>query len=230
MPRNFRYFPVNHDINADPEVWELTDRFGDRALRIWLEILSIADRNKGELPGPWEKYPSVLAARCKSTTRHLVTVCQWVTRWLVIDSQGVARVRNYAKYHRTRGENRDSPNLPILSSSYKNKKEDNTSPLTRRWPDPYLLIEKYNQETCEDLPAVEKITPARLKKARYYLQLFPEETFWSEVFRQVNASSFLRGKQSQNGHTSFRGDFDWLLTKGKDGTENVAKVWEGKYG
>lgn len=106
------YFPVSQDINSDEEVWELTETFGDRSLRVWLEILSIADRNNGILPGRWERYPSLLAARCKSTTRHLVTVCKWLTRWLDIDSEGVARVRNYPKYHKTRAERSPAPNPP----------------------------------------------------------------------------------------------------------------------
>ncbi len=106
------YFPVSQDINSDPEVWELTDKFGDRALRVWLEILSIADRNNGTLPGHWEHYPSILAGRCKSTTRHLRAVCEWVARWLVIDSQGVASVRNYSKYHKIRADRSTAPNPP----------------------------------------------------------------------------------------------------------------------
>src|SRR6266576_595692 len=90
MPRVKRWFPVSHDINTDIEVWELTDQFGLTGLRAWLEILSIADRNDGELPGTWELYPRMLAARCKSTTRHLVGVCQFISRWLLIDSKGTA--------------------------------------------------------------------------------------------------------------------------------------------
>ena len=51
MPRIRRWFHVSHDINSDPEVWELTDRFGDRALRVWMQMLSIADTNNGRLKG-----------------------------------------------------------------------------------------------------------------------------------------------------------------------------------
>lgn len=125
-----RYFPVSQDINADEEVWELTDKFGVSGLRAWLEILSIADRNNGALPGRWEKYPSILAGRCKSTTRHLVTVCQFITRWLVVDSQGIARVANYAKYHKTRAERGLAPNLPNLTKPNltKSSKKNSSNP------------------------------------------------------------------------------------------------------
>ena len=97
------------------------------------------------------------------------------------------------------------------------------------WPCPKLLIEKYNTETPNELSAVEKITPARIAKANTYLKIFPQVEFWTETFAEIHKSQFLRGLRSSNGHGSFKADFDWLLTKGKDGTENAAKVWEGKY-
>jgi hypothetical protein len=106
------YFPVSQDINADLEVWELTDRFGVTGIRAWLEVLSIADRNNGVLPGLWSEYPRLLAARCQSTTKHLVGVCQFITRWLTVDSQGTARVTKYAKYHKIRAERSTAPNPP----------------------------------------------------------------------------------------------------------------------
>jgi len=99
----------------------------------------------------------------------------------------------------------------------------------RTWPCPKLLIEKYNAETPNELSAVEKITPARIAKANTYLKIFPQVEFWTETFAEIHKSQFLRGLRSSNGHGSFKADFDWLLTKGKDGTENAAKVWEGKY-
>src|SRR5215471_8983961 len=117
-----RYFPVNQDINADVEVWELTDKFGVTGLRVWLEILSIADRNKGNLPGPWGRYPRLLAARLRSKPSYLIDVCQFASRWLVdacqcsssglVDAcQHSTRVLNYAKYHKLRAESWRAPNL-----------------------------------------------------------------------------------------------------------------------
>lgn len=114
------------------------------------------------------------------------------------------------------------------------KEEDNTShpkpdEQVDKWPSPFLLIELYNTIACDDFSSVEKITEGRIKKARAYLRQFPEESFWREVFDEMNKSAFLRGHVKANGHESFRANFDWLLMKGKDGTENVAKVYEGKY-
>jgi len=51
MPRIKRWFPVSHDINSDPEVWELTNTFGEWLLPVWLEILSVTDRADGEYNG-----------------------------------------------------------------------------------------------------------------------------------------------------------------------------------
>lgn len=45
MPTPKRWFPVSREINDDHELWEFTDLFGEHALRFWLEILSILDRN-----------------------------------------------------------------------------------------------------------------------------------------------------------------------------------------
>lgn len=101
MPRIKRWFPVSQDIHADPEFWELRDTFGDRAGFIWLEILSIADRNAGELPGQWDSYPTLLAARCRSSRTRVRLICEWLQRWVEVDSEGHARIVNYAKYHRS---------------------------------------------------------------------------------------------------------------------------------
>lgn len=155
-----RYFPVSQDINADPEVWELTDRFGDRALRVWLEILSIADRNNGYLPGLWINYPSILAGRCKSTARHLREVCEWVTRWLEVDSQGVARVRNYSKYHKTRAENRPPPNLtkPNLTIEDKNKHPTVPKLEPKPWPPEDLWLKNLIEQQPHFQHAVEPLS------------------------------------------------------------------------
>ena len=51
MPRIRRWHPVSHDLNRDTEVRELRKRFGDWMALVWLEMLSIADRNEGVIPG-----------------------------------------------------------------------------------------------------------------------------------------------------------------------------------
>lgn len=123
MPRIRRFFPVSHDINHDPEVWELTDRFGERALRVWLEILSIADRHEGILKGTisdWSR--SLLRTFSKGGHRwirrdseRLLTVLLWMSEkgWISIrdGSDASLTVVNYGEYHRSREPNRSRPGV-----------------------------------------------------------------------------------------------------------------------
>lgn len=97
------------------------------------------------------------------------------------------------------------------------------------WGTPEALKDLYNELTPDELPAVTKMSPARTAKAKKYLAMFPERTWWIQTFEQVKASLFLRGLKPGKGHEHFKADFDWLLSKGKDGTENALKVNEGKY-
>lgn len=99
------------------------------------------------------------------------------------------------------------------------------------WPAVELLVELYNSRTPQEFPAVNTISPARRKKAKQYLEMFPKIEFWEQVFDNCTSSRFLRGLSNNGaGHENFKADFDWLLSKGKDGTENCVKVSEGKYG
>jgi hypothetical protein len=95
---------------------------------------------------------------------------------------------------------------------------------------PTQLIDLFNKLTPTQTPAVLTRSPERLRKARASLQRFPSEEFWRETFAMFHRSEFLRGlTKPTNGHTSFVADFDWLLSRGKDGTENVVKVHDGRY-
>ena len=101
-------------------------------------------------------------------------------------------------------------------------------PLEGDWPSVGALVAAYNAESPDECPAVEKISPGRIKKIREYLGMFADRGFWQVAFQEMHRSPFLRGKGASNGHAPFLADLDWLLTKGKDGTENVVKVHDGK--
>ena len=252
------WFNTSHDINADPEVWELTDLHGDRALRIWLEILSIADRNDGSIPGwsgerfaePSPQLRRSLAGRCRTTGETVRRACRFFDERLWTVPGTPHRVRNHAKYHRTRGPNQipneeltsAPPTVPILPTVPNPPKEETSSlvlshstrrkpaiPVHGEWPSVEALVTLYNEQSAEECPAVQQLSEARIKKARRYLGQFPAQDFWEQVMRQIRDSPFLRGLRNRNGHTSFIADFDWLLTNGKDGSENVVKVHDGKY-
>ena len=110
------------------------------------------------------------------------------------------------------------------------REASNTSHLkSDEWGSATQLFELYNTLTPDECPAIITYSPARIDKAKKYLRLFPKKEFWEEVFGEVHKSEFLRGLKNSNGHEGFICNFDWLLTKGKDGTENCVKVNEGRY-
>ena len=120
MPRIKRWFPVSHDFNADPELWAMRHQIGEKSLSIWFEILSIADRNEGELPGDYEELVRSVSGKCQSSVSRVSLVCDFAKTRLWLVSDPTLRVRNYLKYHRTRepneiprGNKRGSP--PILT-------------------------------------------------------------------------------------------------------------------
>ena len=99
---------MTHDINQDPEVWELTDTFGDRALRVWLECLSIAGRNEGLVGPNSEQLHAVLASKCRVYSPKVRAILVWLfgKGWLV-DRDGL-RVTNWLKYNTSR-KSKNSP-------------------------------------------------------------------------------------------------------------------------
>lgn len=103
---------MSHDINRDPEMWEFRDLVGPRADPIWEEILSIADRNEGRLPGALESYQRLLAGACHSTPSRVRVALEWLTTpphtWLTVESDLSARVTNHAKYHISK-EDKENP-------------------------------------------------------------------------------------------------------------------------
>lgn len=118
MPKIKRWFPVSHDINADPEVLELTDRFGLAGLKVWLEILSIADRNEGFVAADREALERSLSIKCNTIKRQVKSILELIQSRLWIDCKCGVRVLNYVKYHKTRETNRvpsepSEPSEPI---------------------------------------------------------------------------------------------------------------------
>ncbi|OGH59585.1 MAG: hypothetical protein A3G34_04125 [Candidatus Lindowbacteria bacterium RIFCSPLOWO2_12_FULL_62_27] len=97
------------------------------------------------------------------------------------------------------------------------------------WGTPEALVELYNQKTPDECPEVTTLSPARQIKAKKYLAMFSEREFWDQVCVEIHHSKFLRGLNNTPGHGKFVASFDWLLTKGQDGTENAVKVYEGQY-
>lgn len=97
------------------------------------------------------------------------------------------------------------------------------------WPSVRALVALYNAEAPDECPSVVSLSPKRIEKARRYLAQFPEREWWDVVCKQIVASRFLRGQTGNGTARKFIADFDWLLTTGKDGTENAVKVHDGRY-
>lgn len=110
------------------------------------------------------------------------------------------------------------------------KKHRTTSiPLQGPWVSVAALIHKYNEETPDELAACTKESEGIIDKARKLLRQFPEEEFWTETFEQIHASLFLRGVRPDSQGKSFHCDLPWILSRGKDGIENVIKIHDGRY-
>lgn len=129
--------------------------------------------------------------------------------------------------HSAKGSLRPSPN------PNPNPTPSNTSPVEREpvaavdWGSPEHLVALYNRLVPEGHPKVTHLSPARRLRSKQYLSTFPDQSFWVRALSEIRHSNFLRFGSKE--FPKFRGDFDWLLTKGKNGAENVVKTVEGKY-
>jgi hypothetical protein len=102
MPRIRRYFPVTHDINSDPEVWELRDRLGDRAGFVWLEWLAIADRNEGRVGPNSDSTLIATSSKCRTTKAKVSSVRDYaqVKGWVNLGTDIL--IAKFWEYHRKR--------------------------------------------------------------------------------------------------------------------------------
>lgn len=101
------------------------------------------------------------------------------------------------------------------------------TPAAEDWGKPEHLVSLYNQLAPPGHPRVTRLTPARRAAALKYLRNFPERAFWVRVFSEIKLSRLLTKGSVER--PNFRGDFDWLLTVGKNGAENCIKTAEGKF-
>lgn len=226
MPRIIRWFPVTHEINADPELWELREIHGDRAGFIWLECLSIADRNDGVVGPASDQTRNQLASKCRTSRVKVESVLDWcrVKGWLVFGEH--VQVANYKKYHRSEERKKlpSYPNLPNLPDLPKPYKDESASPT----PDLAFFsvqdfVDTWNQFFKDTpLPKVElPLSASRQRKAALRCKEHKSEEFWRRVFDNIAASQFLMG--AKNG--TWRCNFDFLIAN----DTNVIKIYEGSY-
>ena len=113
MPTLKRWHPVSRDLNDDPEVWELTEMFGDRALRIHLEVLATLDKTENEwrMTGEWLAGLSRKVRQQPATVRRVI---DWmlIKGWLIAKesaadgSATILSATNFWKYHKLREPSR----------------------------------------------------------------------------------------------------------------------------
>ena len=124
MPVPKRYFHVSQDLNLDPECWAMTDKYGDRALRTWLQVLIFLDRseNRWRLADGWLKNLSRLVRQQPASVSRQVG--EWLKNgWLAIyeaapdGSALVVSSPNWAKYNKRREHNGNS-SVPVIIPSF----------------------------------------------------------------------------------------------------------------
>lgn len=84
------------------------------------------------------------------------------------------------------------------------------------------LVDLYH-EKCPSLPKVYKITDNRKRKIRTMFGKYSLETF-GRAFDLAERSAFLKGECNNQGHESFKADFDFFLDERK-----LVSTLEGKY-
>lgn len=102
MPRIKRWFPVNHNINRDPELWAMRREIGEKSLSIWLEFLSIADQNEGEIPGDLESLLRSVAGTCQCSVMKVRLMYDRSVAQLWLSPNPTLHVVKYWNYHRSR--------------------------------------------------------------------------------------------------------------------------------
>ena len=173
MPKIKRYFPVNHNINDDPEIWDMTRQFGDRSLRVWMELLSTGDRNDGYLPTMSQAYARALAGKCQVSASTVSKVWDHAHKYAWIVSDPIPRVRNYGKYHTTRDANGipagkqapSPPNLPNHPNLPKEEKKKNKTPQPPLAIPPWLSQELWQEFKAMRIRTRKPLTPYAEKLA-----------------------------------------------------------------
>lgn len=97
------------------------------------------------------------------------------------------------------------------------------------WPSPAMLVKLYNALVPGHIPRVTTLNPHREKRATTLLKIYPEQSWWEEVFIEYPQSRFLMGKSKSNGHGNFLPHFDWIMGKDEKGQDNCVKVHDGNY-
>ncbi len=162
MPVPKRYFKVSQEINHDPEMWTLTEKYGERALRTWLEILVYLDKTQNR----WRMVDGWLAGLSRAVRQTPTSVSRTVGQllangWLIVEetsadgSPSVVKASNWAKYNRTQEQKGNGKNNSTLPS------------FPTPTPTPSLTFPKEKRERVHEdvtLPALNGVDAPKRKK------------------------------------------------------------------
>ncbi len=213
---------MSQDINADADLWKAREEIGEKSLSIWLEFLSIANRNKGYLPGDHDQLIKHVAYKCRSTVIKVSAVWDFGVSQVWIKCDPDARVAKWAKYNKTRVANK-----PVRLDETRLDKTRRDIQTTSAVVDPDFfsvkdLVESWNEIFKGKLPSVQwPLSPSRQRKAGQRLKEHSLIDFWQQVFNNIGTSAFLLG--SKNG--TWRCTLDFLIAN----DSNCLKIYEGAY-
>jgi hypothetical protein len=99
---------------------------------VWLELLSIADRNEGRVPLDSDSCLRGLSVKCNSTLGRVRLILDWIVTKTWVVSDPTPRIRNWLIYNPSRETNKTPPGtltasppiLPILSYPKKDPKKE----------------------------------------------------------------------------------------------------------
>jgi len=207
MARYKTYSPLSHGINDDPEMWEFTEKFGDRSLRFVLEIFILLDKKENDLLVTDELIKTIsrrvrqTVAKCWRQLRHMLTA-GWLQcgDGVVTNSPMRVSARNYAEYHNYVSPAKDKYQVPTSHHITKqnNKKETGVASLP---------------PTCADLP-IEKKPRGKGKPKR----LTPDQL-------QAKIDELLKVQPWKNNLEPKAFEYLWGLWPKKDGKAEAKIAW-----
>jgi hypothetical protein len=174
MPRIKRWFPVSQDLLDDPEVIKLRRECGDRAVFMWLRMLSWSDRNDGELKG--DRTSIAMTFGRDHDPIHPRSNVDWGLKclrlmedqgWITVESSRVL-IRNHAKYHNTRDVNKTP--LGIQTTSPPNLSEP-----IRTLKEKKIYKRKEDEDGFADFYTVYPRKIGRVAALRAWVSLKPDE-------------------------------------------------------
>ncbi len=125
---------MSHDFNRDSQIVEARKKFGDWTGYAWLEILSIADRNSGIVPGTIEQIADRLAPiSLKNYLKPASKVAQIFLEyardcgWIGVELDHI-QVLKYREYHPSREAKEAPPKQPKQPNETKHTKEEDKKP------------------------------------------------------------------------------------------------------